>query len=116
MDVDEREPNFEGKAIMTALEKAVHRRRNKRKRSHEDVKLAPRYYRHMLAPQRTAGSGVDGDGDAVMGGTTDQPAREDSLEAGEIDETPTTNYDMEILKREPQTSREKIAYAKHLLL
>jgi len=116
MDVDEGEPNFEGKAIMTALEKAVHKRRNKRKRSHEDIRLSPRYYRHMLAPQRTAGSGVDGDGDAVMGGTTNQPAREDSLEAGEIDEVPpTTNYDMDVLTREPKTSREKTAFAKHLL-
>ena len=116
MDLDEGEPNFEGKAIMTALEKAVHKRRNKRKRSHEDVRMSPRYYRHVLASQCTTGSGVDGDGDAVMSGTTNQPAREDSLEAGEIDEVPpTTNYDMDVLKHEPKTSREKTAFAKHLL-
>ena len=116
MDVDEGEPNFEGKATLTALEKAVHKRRNKRKRSHEDMKLSPRYYRHVLSTHSTAGSGVDGDGDAVMGGTADQPNRGESLEAGEIDEAPTTNnYDISILSREPKTSGEKTAFAKHLL-
>ena len=113
MDVDEGEPNFEGKATTSALEKAVHRRRNKRKRSNEDMRLNRHYYRHIL---RTPGSGVDGDGDAVMDGTTDQPAREEPLEAGEIDEVPPiTKYDMDVLSREPKTSGEKTTFAMHLV-
>ena len=116
MDIDEGEPHFEGKAAMTALEKAVHKRRNKRKRSQEDIRQSPRYYRHLIASQPTAGSGVDGDGDAVMGGVADQPIREESLEAGEIAEVPpNTNYDMNVLSRVPRTPDEKTTYAKHLL-
>lgn len=116
MDVDEGEPHFEGKAVLTALENAVQRRRNKRKRSHEDMKLSPRYYRHLLAPPLTARSGVDVDGDAAMDETPKEPAREGSLEAGEIDEVPpSTKYDMDVLSRTPRTSGEKTAFAKHLL-
>jgi len=116
MDVDEGEPHFEGKAILNALESVVHRRRNKRKRSHDDIRLSPRYYRHLLAPQRTAGSRVDGDGDAVMSGTKNQPICEEPLEAGEIVEVPpSSNYDMTVLSREPETSEEKTTFAKHLL-
>ena len=116
MSVDEGEPHFEGKAILTALENIVRKRRNKRKRSHEDIRLSPRYYRHLIALQRSAGSEVDGDGDAVMGGTTDKSARDDSLEAGEITEPPPcTNYNMNVLSRVPRTSEEKTTYAEHLL-
>ena len=116
MDVDEGEPHFEGKTILTALEKAVQKRRNKRKRSHEDITQSPRYYRHLVTSPSTTGSRVDGDGDAVMGGMTNQPAREDSLEAGEIVEVPPcTTYDMNVLSHEPKTSEEKTTFAKHLL-
>jgi len=116
MDVEEGEPHFEGKAIMDALGNAVHRRRNKRKRSHDDIRLSPRYYRHLFAPQHTAGSEVDGDGDAVMSGTANKPIREESLEAREIVEIPpSSNYDMTVLSREPGTSEEKTTFAKQLL-
>lgn len=116
MDVDEGEPNFEGKAAFTALENIVHKRKSKRKRSNEDFRQFPRYYRHMLTSQHTAGSGVDFDGDTVMGGVANQPAREGSLEVGEIAEVPPdTKYDMNVLSREPRTSEEKTTYAKHLL-
>ena len=116
MNVDEGEPHFEGKAILNALENAVHRRRNKRKRSHEDIRESPRYYRHLLTPQPTTGSRVDGDGDAVMGGTTDQSVGGDSLEDGEIVEAPpNSTYDMSVLSCEPKTSAEKTMFAKHLL-
>ncbi|KAF9645302.1 hypothetical protein BDM02DRAFT_598699 [Thelephora ganbajun] len=116
MNVDEGEPHFEGEAIFNALENAVQRRRNKRKRSNEDPRLSPRYYRHLLAPQHSAGSGVDNDGDAVMGGPTNQSIREESLEAGEIAEVPPcTDYDMKVLSREPRTSEEKTTFAKNLL-
>lgn len=115
MDVDEGDPQFEGKAILNALENVVHKRRNKRKRSHEDIRLSPRYYRHLV-PKSTAVSGVDGDGDAVMGGTADRSIPEDSPEPGEISEDPVcVSYDMDVLSREPRTSEEKTAFAKHLL-
>ena len=68
MDIDKGEPHFEGKTILTALEKAVQKRRNKRKRSHEDITQSLRYYRHLVTSPSTTGSRVDGDGDAVMGG------------------------------------------------
>ena len=118
MDVDEGEPQFEGKAILNALEGVLHRRRSKRKRSHEDIGLSPRYYRHLLPPKRTTESGVDGDGDAMMDGATNKPTPEGSLEPGEITETETSlfiNYDMNVLSREPKTSEEKTTFAKHLL-
>ena len=116
MDVDEGEPHFEREPHFSALENAVHRQRNKRKRSHDDLKLSPEYYRHLLATQRPAESKVDGDGDAVMDGTTGETVRNGSLEAGEIDEAPpTTNYDMNVLSREPKTSAEKTSFAKHVL-
>ena len=116
MDVDDGGSHFEGEAILNALENAVHRRRNKRKRSHEDIGLFPRYYRHLLAPQRTTGSGVDGDGDAVMSGTTNQTIHEETLEPGEIVEAPPgVSYDMNILSCEPRTSKDKTLFAKHLL-
>lgn len=116
MDVDEGEPQFEGKAILNALENVVHRRRSKRKRSHEDIGLSPRYYRHLRSPKRTGESGVDGDGDATMDGATNKSIPEGSLEPGEIAETPLfINYDMNVLSREPKTSEEKTTFAKHLL-
>lgn len=115
MDVDKGEQHFEGKAILNAIESAVQRRR-KRKRSHENISEYPRYYRHLLAPQRDQSSGVDGDGDAVMGDTQDRTIRGESLEAGEIIEPPpSVEYDMNILSREPKTSEEKINFARHLL-
>jgi hypothetical protein len=109
MVVDKEEPQFEGKAILNALENAVQRRRNKRKRSLEDVSQCPRYYRHLH-------SGVDGDGDAAMGSMTDRSIRDEALEAGEIVEMlPCIEYDMNVLSREPKTSEEQTKYAKHLL-
>ena len=47
---------------------------------------------------------------------TNQPAQEDSLEAGEIVEVPPyTTYDMNILSCELETFEEKTMLAKHLL-
>ena len=112
MDVDEGEPQFEGKAIFNALENVVNRRRNKRKRSHEDIRQSQRYYRHLLASGRTAGPAVDGDGDTVMSGATIQPGPEGFLEPGTF---PCVDYDMKVLSREPKTSEEKTTFAKHLL-
>ena len=77
-DVDEGKLHFKGKTISTALKKAVQKRRNKRKRSQEDITQSPRYCRHLVASPSTTGSRVDGDGDTVMGGMTNQPAREAS--------------------------------------
>jgi hypothetical protein len=114
MDVDKDEPHFEGRAILNALENVVQRRRNKRKRSHEDIRQFPRYYRHLADSQRDPSSRVDGDGDAEMGEITDRPARDEPLEAGEIIED-RPPYDIEILSREPKTSEEKTQFAKHLL-
>ena len=116
MNVDKGEPHFEGKAILNALENVVQRRRNKRKRSHESISQYPRYYRHLLAPQSNTSPGVDGDGDALMGETTDRLIRDESLEAGEITEVPScVEYDMNVLSCEPKTSEEKTVFAKHLL-
>lgn len=116
MDIDNGEPHFEGKAILNALENVVQRRRNKRKRSHESISQYPRYYRHLLAHQRETSSGVDCDGDAVMGETTNQSTRDESMEAGEVIEAPpVVEYDMNILSREPKTSEDKTMFAKHLL-
>lgn len=117
MDVERREEHFEGKAIMTALENVVRRRRNKRKRSHENINQFPRYYRHLLDPQRDPSSRVDGDSDAEMGEIADRSAGEEPLEAGEITEVvPCGNdYDIKFLSREPKTSEEKTKFAKHLL-
>ena len=115
MEVDEGEPQFEGKAIFNALENVVHRRR-KRKRSHEDITQSPRYYRHLLAYKRTTESVVDGDGDAMMGGTTNRSTPMGFLEPGEIIEAPPcSDYDVKVLSREPKTSEEKTTFAKNLL-
>jgi len=116
MDVDEDSPQFEGKAILNALENAVRRRRNKRKRSHEDIRLSPRYYRHLLAPGPSAEPGVDGDGDAVMGEMTNRHVSGEPPEPGEIIEaSPCINYNMKVLSHEPKTYEEKTMFAKHLL-
>lgn len=116
MDVDRTEPNFEGKAIFNALENAVQRRRNKRKRSLEDISQCPRYHRHFLDSQSNAQSRVDGDGDAVMGGTAERSTPEVPLEAGEIVEVlPCPEYDMNVLSCEPKTSEEKTMFAKNLV-
>ena len=112
MDVDEGEPQFEGKAIFNALQNVVHRRRNKRKRSHEDIRQSPRYYRHLLASQRTAEPGVDGEGDTNMDGTTNQPISVGFVELGAF---PCVDYDMKVLSCEPKTSEEKTTFAKNLL-
>ena len=113
MDIDGGEPHFEGKAIFNALEKIVQKRRNKRKRSQDDIGQFPRYY-HNLPTH--APSGVDGDGDALMGNTTNRPARNESPEDGEIQEAPPCiEYDMKILSCEPKTSEEKTTFAKHLV-
>ena len=115
MDVDEGEPQFEGKAILNALENVVHRRRNKRKRSYDDITLS-RYNRRQPATGCNAGATVDCDGDAVMSGTTKKPVPEGSMEPGEIVETPPCiDYDMKVLSCEPKTSDEKTLFAKHLL-
>lgn len=116
MDVDKGEPHFEGKAILNALENVVQKRRNKRKRSHENIAEHPRYYRHLLAPQCDPSARVDGGGDTVMGGTAGRSTRAESLEVGEIVEVPPcADYDMNVLSCEPKTSEEKTMFAKHLL-
>jgi len=112
MDVEESEPQFEGKAIFNALENVVHRRRTKRKRSHEDISQSQRYYRHLLASKHSAEPVVDGDGDTAMGGATNQPVPEGFLEPGAL---PCVDYDMKVLSCEPKTSEEKTTFAKHLL-
>lgn len=116
MNVDVGEPQFEGKAILNALENAVHRRRNKRKRSHEDIAQSPRYNRHLLAPGCNAEPTLNGDGDAIMDRRAKKYAPEGSVEPGEISETPPCiDYDMKVLSHEPKTSDEKTLFAKHLL-
>ena len=116
MDVDGGEPHFENKSILNTMENLVQRRRNKRKRSQENIRQNPRYYRHLLAPQRDPSAGIDGDGDAVMGEIADRSTRDRSVEAGEIFEVlPCVEYDMNVLSCEPKTSEEKTKFAKHLL-
>lgn len=116
MNVDVGEPQFEGKGILNALENAVHRRRNKRKRSLEDITQSPRYNRHLFAAGCNARSTVGGDDDAIMDETMKKCAPEGSVEPGEISETPPCiDYDMKVLSHEPKTSDEKTLFAKHLL-
>lgn len=108
MVVDEVEPQFEGKAILNALENVVNRRRNKRKRSHEDIRQSQRHYRS----KRTAEPAVDGDSDTGISGVTNQPVPEGFLEPGAF---PCIDYDMNVLSCEPKTPEEKTTFAKHLL-
>ena len=81
MDIDKGEPHFEGKTILTALEKAIQKRRNKRKRSHEYITQSLRYCRHLVTSPSTTGSRVDGDGDAAMGGMTNG---QEALDLGSV--------------------------------
>lgn len=113
---DEAEPDFEGKKILDALEQVVRRRRNKQKRSLEDIGQRTRHCCHLLESQSNVQSGTDGDGDAVMGGTVERPTHEDSLEAREIIEVLSgPEYDMNVLSQEPKTSEEKATFAKNLV-
>ena len=108
MGVDEGKPQFEDKTIFNTLENIVHIRR-KRKRSREHITQSPRYHRHLLAYKRTAESAVDGDGDVMMGATTNQSTPTGFLEPGEIIEVPPrSDYDVKVLSCEPKTSEEKL--------